>query len=360
LNLAVEKENLMLAEDLASGSFVTPSSDLLSCASEIHEGTYFDQKLKEKRIELEALSLKYGNLPVVKAFSQVIEVLNLLFNTRSTFVVFINHLNDLVDIVQAQQVEIQNKGENDEMAIEILIIIIRFVDILRDIIDWKRITKYNNGDVRNSEADMVFRSAERLISMHEEYVINEIRLSEYLISSEHKKELMVYNQEMEKVLKERVALKNVGYDDFGMLYGGMMKGLEEFPRVEKNNYQPREYEKKLIFYKEEIERLLTVRLAVNNVECVERFDGLVAKWEGMIARLKLISELKNPNYQELKRIYEDHKYKIEKGFYDVKTRADHAKDFEVVVEDFNKRFGDDMSDDIRRSILDWTKEIKGK
>jgi len=156
--------------------------------------------------------------------------------------------------------------------------------------------------VKNSESDVLLRSVETYIPRYEEYMINVTRLSVYMTAREYEKEATALNNEMEKLAK--------------------------------------------------------VRLAASNVECVERYDDLLVKLEGIIAGLKLIYEAKNKNYQVLKKIYEDHKYKIDKGIYDVRARAEHAKDFEVLVEDFDRRFGNDIAYSTRKNVLYWIKEIK--
>jgi len=85
--------------------------------------------------------------------------------------------------MQVQQVEFQNKDENDEMAVEVYIFMIRFVDILNDIVDWKEKAKFSYGDVRNSEADVVLRSVKKEMPGYERYLINVTRSLAYMTSS---------------------------------------------------------------------------------------------------------------------------------------------------------------------------------
>jgi len=297
MKVAAEKEKMILDKTVykVSDSFEIPSGYII-------EGTYFDQRLKEKANELEAFHLRNGDLPIIKALREIIEVVNLLFNTPSEPFFFVWHLKDLIALVKDQQVEVQNSGVNDELATEMLIFMMRLTHIFEDVLNWKETKKMRNGDVKNLETEVLLKSVETDIPRYEEYMINVTRLSVYMTAREYEKETIAHNEEMEK--------------------------------------------------------LSNVRLAANNVECVERYDDLVAKLEGIMVGLKQIYEAKNKNYQVLKNIYEDHKHKIDKGVYDIKTRADHAKEFEALVEDFDKRFGNDIAYGTRKNVLYWIKEIK--
>jgi len=296
LKVAEEKEKMILDKTISkvSDSFEIPSGYII-------EGTYFDQRLKEKTNELEAFRLRNGDLPIIRALKEIIEVVNLLFNTPSEPFFFVWHFKDLTALVKHQQDKVQDKRGNDDLAIEILVFMMRLTDLFEDILDWKETEKMRHGDVKNSEIDELLRAMEIEILIYEEYMIHVTRLSEYMSGTDYESKMFVLNKELDILLK--------------------------------------------------------VRLAANNVECVERYDDLVERLEGIIEELKQVYMAKEKNYQALRNVYEAHRSKITKGIYNQKERNRQANQFQILVEDLNKRFGSEFDNATRKNYLHWVNQL---
>jgi len=292
-----EKEKIIIdgAEFKVSDSFEIPSSSIIG-------GTYFDQKRKEMMTELESINLRLGSLPLMKIIKEIIEVVNVMFNTPCEWFFFDYHLKDLLMMVKDQQAAIEKIKESKEVATEIIVFMRRFVHILEDILAWKEETKSTHGDVKNSEVDLLLQSIEIEIPKYEEYSINVTRLSVYMTAKDYDRQVAVLNKELDRLVK--------------------------------------------------------ARLVMNNIGCVERFDDLVEKLEGMIEGLKEVYEVRDKNYQALRKMYMDHKYMIGKGIYGPIQRDDHANQFKVLVEDLDKRFGGEFDYPTRKNYLSWVNELR--
>jgi len=240
-------------------------------------------------------------LPIIRALKEIIEVVNLLFNTPSEPFFFVWHFKDLTALVKHQQDKVQDKRGNDDLAIEILVFMMRLTDLFEDILDWKETEKMRHGDVKNSEIDELLRAMEIEILIYEEYMIHVTRLSEYMSGTDYESKMFVLNKELDILLK--------------------------------------------------------VRLAANNVECVERYDDLVERLEGIIEELKQVYMAKEKNYQALRNVYETHRSKITKGIYTQKERNRQANQFQILVEDLNKRFGSEFDNATRKNYLHWVNQL---
>ena len=296
--IAEEKNKIIIDKIVykVSDSFDIPSGYIL-------EGTYFDSKLKAKVGELEALNLKHGNLEIFKALNEVIEVINLLFNTPVEQLFFNYNLNELVTLLKDYQTELKKMGgqEGNELFVEIMVFLMRFVDIMEDMIEWKGVRNTSHGDVRNEEAEKLIERIEFSAKNHEIYLIGVQRSTFYMTLQE---------------------------------YEANVKAVQD-----------------------EINELFAVRLSAKNVNCVERFDSLLAILERIHEGFKQFENSTNKNYQALKALYEEHKINITRRVYTMESRARHMKDYEALIEDFDKRFGESIAYGIRTKYKLWPREL---
>ena len=296
--LAEEKNKIIINKTAfkVSDSFDIPSGYIL-------EGTYFDGKLKAKAAELEALNLKHGNLAIFKALNEVIEVINLLFNTPSEQLFFSYNLNELVTLWKDYQNELKSVGDQgeNELFVEISVFLMRFVEIMEDMIQWKGERNTSHGDVKNEEAEKLLEKTRQFIERYEIALIGVTRSQFYMVFQDN---------------EARVRAIEDGRNE-----------------------------------------LLAVRLSAKNVNPVEKFDDLLARIERLYEGFKQYENSMNKNYHTLKAIYQEHKANITKGVYTMETRAKHMKDYEALIEDFDKRFGENIAYGIRTKYKLWPREL---